>query len=109
MLVKLQLVVLVTQITLLNSLVKAGRSRWFGRRPRNRGVVMNPVDHPMGGGEGRQVVVTHVHARACMLRVLRPCTKKLSNKYIIERKKKKNKSRVNYESFIKKVHTSTYL
>jgi len=32
---------------------KAGRSRWFGRRPRNRGVVMNPVDHPMGGGEGR--------------------------------------------------------
>ena len=32
---------------------KAGRSRWLGRRPRNRGVVMNPVDHPMGGGEGR--------------------------------------------------------
>ena len=33
---------------------KAGRSRWLGRRPHNRGVVMNPVDHPMGGGEGRQ-------------------------------------------------------
>ncbi|MDE6500432.1 MAG: 50S ribosomal protein L2, partial [Rikenella sp.] len=32
---------------------KAGRSRWLGRRPRNRGVVMNPVDHPMGGGDGR--------------------------------------------------------
>ena len=32
---------------------KAGRSRWLGRRPRNRGVSMNPVDHPMGGGEGR--------------------------------------------------------
>jgi large subunit ribosomal protein L2 len=32
---------------------KAGRSRWFGRRPRVRGVAMNPVDHPMGGGEGR--------------------------------------------------------
>ena len=32
---------------------KAGRSRWLGRRPRNRGVAMNPVDHPMGGGEGR--------------------------------------------------------
>jgi large subunit ribosomal protein L2 len=32
---------------------KAGRSRWLGRRPRVRGVVMNPVDHPMGGGEGR--------------------------------------------------------
>jgi len=35
------------------SLGKAGRSRWLGRRPHNRGVVMNPVDHPMGGGEGR--------------------------------------------------------
>jgi large subunit ribosomal protein L2 len=32
---------------------KAGRRRWLGRRPHNRGVVMNPVDHPMGGGEGR--------------------------------------------------------
>ena len=32
---------------------KAGRSRWLGRRPRTRPVVMNPVDHPMGGGEGR--------------------------------------------------------
>jgi len=35
------------------SLGKAGRSRWLGRRPTVRGVVMNPVDHPMGGGEGR--------------------------------------------------------
>ena len=35
------------------SLGKAGRVRWMGRRPRVRGVVMNPVDHPMGGGEGR--------------------------------------------------------
>jgi len=32
---------------------KAGRNRWLGRRPHNRGVTMNPVDHPMGGGEGR--------------------------------------------------------
>ncbi|MFM9143641.1 MAG: 50S ribosomal protein L2, partial [Bacteroidota bacterium] len=32
---------------------KAGRNRWIGRRPRVRGVAMNPVDHPMGGGEGR--------------------------------------------------------
>ena len=35
------------------SLGKAGRSRWLGRRPRVRGVAMNPVDHPMGGGEGK--------------------------------------------------------
>ncbi|MDH3745729.1 MAG: 50S ribosomal protein L2, partial [Acidobacteriota bacterium] len=35
------------------TLGKAGRKRWQGRRPHNRGVVMNPVDHPMGGGEGR--------------------------------------------------------
>ena len=35
------------------SLGKAGRARWLGRRPKVRGVVMNPVDHPHGGGEGR--------------------------------------------------------
>lgn len=35
------------------SIGKAGRKRWLGRKPHNRGVVMNPVDHPMGGGEGR--------------------------------------------------------
>ncbi|HVR29594.1 MAG TPA: 50S ribosomal protein L2 [Thermoanaerobaculia bacterium] len=35
------------------SLGKAGRKRWLGRRPHNRGVTMNPVDHPMGGGEGK--------------------------------------------------------
>ncbi|MBK7869253.1 MAG: 50S ribosomal protein L2 [Saprospiraceae bacterium] len=37
----------------LQSLGKAGRKRWLGKRPRVRGVAMNPVDHPMGGGEGR--------------------------------------------------------
>jgi large subunit ribosomal protein L2 len=35
------------------SLGKAGRSRWLGIRPHSRGVAMNPVDHPMGGGEGK--------------------------------------------------------
>jgi len=35
------------------SLGKAGRKRWLGRKPHNRGVTMNPVDHPMGGGEGK--------------------------------------------------------
>ncbi len=50
---------------------KAGRSRWLGRRPRNRGVVMNPVDHPMGGGEGRASGGHPALARAFTLRVLR--------------------------------------
>ncbi|PIS27721.1 MAG: 50S ribosomal protein L2, partial [Candidatus Marinimicrobia bacterium CG08_land_8_20_14_0_20_45_22] len=35
------------------SLGKAGRNRWLGRRPKVRGVAMNPIDHPMGGGEGK--------------------------------------------------------
>lgn len=35
---------------------KAGRSRWLGVRPANRGVVMNPIDHPHGGGEGRSPI-----------------------------------------------------
>lgn len=69
---------------------KAGRSRWLGRRPHNRGVVMNPVDHPMGGGEGRQSG-GHPRSRKGLyakgLKTRRP--KKLSNKYIIERANKK--------------------
>ena len=73
----------------LESSGKAGRSRWLGRRPHNRGVVMNPHDHPMGGGEGRQ---TGGHPRsrnglyAKGLKTRAP--KKLSNQYIIERRKK---------------------
>jgi large subunit ribosomal protein L2 len=68
---------------------KAGRTRWLGRRPRNRGVVMNPVDHPMGGGEGRS---SGGHPRS---RKGKPAKgyktrarKKMSNKFIIERRKK---------------------
>ncbi|MBQ5523904.1 MAG: 50S ribosomal protein L2 [Paludibacteraceae bacterium] len=68
---------------------KAGRSRWLGRRPHNRGVVMNPVDHPMGGGEGR-ASGGHPRSRKGLLakgyKTRTP--KKASNKYIIERKKK---------------------
>ena len=68
---------------------KAGRSRWLGRRPRNRGVVMNPVDHPMGGGEGR-ASGGHPRSRTGLyakgLKTRSP--KKASNKYIIERRKK---------------------
>lgn len=71
------------------SLGKAGRSRWLGRRPHNRGVSMNPVDHPLGGGEGKTSGGRH------------PCTpwgkptkgfktrkvKKPSTKYIVKRRK----------------------
>lgn len=72
------------------SLGKAGRKRWMGRRPSVRGVAMNPVDHPMGGGEGKSSGGRH------------PCTpwgkptkglktrksKKESNKYIVKRRNK---------------------
>jgi large subunit ribosomal protein L2 len=68
---------------------KAGRSRWQGRRPRVRGVVMNPVDHPMGGGEGR---ASGGHPRS---RKGIPAKgfktrdkKKYSAKFIVERRKK---------------------
>jgi len=68
---------------------KAGRNRWLGRRPRNRGVVMNPVDHPMGGGEGR-ASGGHPRSRkgipAKGYKTRAP--KNASNKYIIERRKK---------------------
>ena len=72
---------------------KAGRTRWVGRRPRVRAVAMNPVDHPMGGGEGKSSGGRH------------PCSpwgqpakgfktrspRKSSNKFILSRRKKRNK------------------
>lgn len=68
---------------------KAGRNRWLGRRPRNRGVAMNPVDHPMGGGEGK-ASGGHPRSRngipAKGYKTRAP--KKASSKYIIERRKK---------------------
>ncbi|MGQ0828650.1 MAG: 50S ribosomal protein L2 [Bacteroidota bacterium] len=68
---------------------KAGRSRWQGRRPRTRPVAMNPVDHPMGGGEGR-ASGGHPRSRKGLpakgYKTRYP--KKASNKYIIERRKK---------------------
>ncbi len=68
---------------------KAGRSRWLGRRPRVRGVVMNPVDHPMGGGEGRNSG-GHPRSRNGMPAkgYKTRSKKKFSNKFIIERRKK---------------------
>lgn len=73
----------------LQVLGKAGRKRWLGRRPRVRGVVMNPVDHPMGGGEGR-ASGGHPRSRKGLPAKgyrTRSLTK-ASNKYIVERRKK---------------------
>ena len=68
---------------------KAGRSRWLGRRPHNRGVVMNPVDHPMGGGEGRQSGGHPRNRNGLYAKGLKTrAPKKQSSKYIIERRKK---------------------
>ncbi len=74
----------------LQSLGKAGRKRWLGKRPRTRGVAMNPVDHPMGGGEGRSSG-GHPRSRKGLpakgYKTRKP--KKASNKLIITRRKKK--------------------
>jgi large subunit ribosomal protein L2 len=71
------------------SLGKAGRSRWLGRRPHVRGVAMNPVDHPMGGGEGKTSGGGHPVSpwgqKAKGLKTRK--RKKESNKHIIKRRK----------------------
>jgi len=68
---------------------KAGRSRWLGRRPRTRAVVMNPVDHPMGGGEGRASGGHPRSRKGLPAKGYRTRSKtKYSNKYIVERRKK---------------------
>jgi len=73
----------------LQKLGKAGRNRWVGRRPRTRGVAMNPVDHPMGGGEGK-ASGGHPRSRKGLYakgKKTRSRTKS-SNKLIIEKRKK---------------------
>ena len=69
---------------------KAGRSRWLGRRPRVRGVAMNPVDHPMGGGEGK-ASGGHPRSRNGMPAkgYITRAKKNPSNRYIIEKRKNK--------------------
>src|SRR6056300_1499384 len=68
---------------------KAGRSRWLGRRPRVRPVAMNPVDHPMGGGEGRSSAGHPRYRKGIPAKGFRTRSKtKSTNKYIIERRKK---------------------
>ena len=69
---------------------KAGRSRWLGIRPQTRGVAMNPVDHPMGGGEGKSSgghpkSPTGVYAKGFKTRK----KNKASNKFIVRRRKQK--------------------
>lgn len=73
---------------MLVRLGKAGRKRWLGRRPRVRGVVMNPVDHPMGGGEGR-ASGGHPRSRNGLLAKGKKtrAPKKYSNKLIISKRK----------------------
>lgn len=73
------------------SIGKAGRTRWMGKRPRVRAVAMNPVDHPMGGGEGRSSGGRHPcspwgqMAKGLKTRKI----KKTSGKYILAKRKKK--------------------
>ena len=68
---------------------KAGRSRWLGRRPRTRPVAMNPVDHPMGGGEGRASGGHPRNKNGIPAKGFKTRSRtKKSNKFIVERKKK---------------------
>ena len=68
---------------------KAGRTRWLGRRPRTRPVAMNPVDHPMGGGEGRASGGHPRSKNGIPAKGFRTRNKtKASNRYIVERRRK---------------------
>ena len=69
---------------------KAGRSRWLGRRPHTRGVVMNPVDHPHGGGEGKSAGGRHpVSPTGQSAKGLKTRDNKRTDKFIIRRRKRK--------------------
>lgn len=68
---------------------KAGRKRWLGIRPRTRPVAMNPIDHPMGGGEGRASGGHPRSRKGLPAKGFKTRTRtKASNKYIVERRKK---------------------
>jgi large subunit ribosomal protein L2 len=69
---------------------KAGRTRWLGRRPHVRGMVMNPVDHPMGGGEGRSKSNKHpVSPWGTPAKGYRTRKRKPSDKFIVRRRRQK--------------------
>jgi len=70
---------------------KAGRSRWKGKRPQSRGVVMNPVDHPLGGGEGRSSGGRHPVSPWGKPEGRTRKKKKASDKYIVRRRSKKGR------------------
>ena len=73
----------------LQNFGKAGRSRWLGRRPRTRAVAMNPVDHPMGGGEGRASGGHPRSRKGIPAKGYKTRAKKnASDKFIVERRKK---------------------
>jgi len=72
------------------SLGKAGRKRWLGRRPKVRGVAMNPVDHPMGGGEGRSSGGRHPCSPWGMpTKGYRTRKVRKSNRFIVKKRTKK--------------------
>ena len=69
---------------------KAGRSRWLGRRPHTRGVAMNPVDHPHGGGEGKSAGGRHpVSPTGVSAKGLKTRDNKRTDKYIVKRRNKR--------------------
>ena len=79
-----------TRTTFNIEIGKAGRSRWLGIRPQTRGVAMNPVDHPMGGGEGKSSgghpkSPTGVYAKGFKTRK----KKKASSQFIVRRRNAK--------------------
>lgn len=74
------------------SIGKAGRSRWLGRRPHVRGVAMNPVDHPLGGGEGKAAGGRHpVSPWGMPTKGFKTRHKKPSDRFILQRKKKRRR------------------
>jgi large subunit ribosomal protein L2 len=70
---------------------KAGRNRWKGKRPQTRGVAMNPVDHPLGGGEGKSSGGRHPVSPWGKAEVKTRKKNKASDKYIVRRRAKKGK------------------
>ena len=71
------------------SIGKAGRSRWLGRKPHNRGVAMNPVDHPLGGGEGKTSGGRHpVSPWGMPTKGYKTRNRKSTDQYIVQRRQK---------------------